>query len=149
MNRNVTVLLVFSVMLSSAAAANALEENGASALQATPATTANSPASIPRASNKWRIDFDESSKSDGIITFRLWSQGKPIDVPVSVRNNQSENSIARATRDAFRSVLGNGYKMETDDGEDVLVKVSGKMPDFSLALVSSGAKDIDISLRRE
>jgi len=104
----------------------------------------------PRTSNKWRIEFDESSKSDGVITFRVWTLGTTfIDVLVSVRDNQGENSIARSARDAFRAALGPGYKVETDDGEDVLIKVKGKTPHFGLALVGSTAKDVDIDLERE
>lgn len=104
----------------------------------------------PRASNKWRIEYDESSKSDGTIIFRVWTNGTDVvDVPVAVRDNQSENSIARLTRDAFRKILGKGYKVETDDGEDVLIKATGKTKSFGLALVSSTAKDVDINLDRE
>lgn len=104
----------------------------------------------PRTSNKWRIQFDESSKSDGTITFRVWTVGSSfVDVPVSVRDNQSENSIARSARDAIRTALGPGYRVETDDGEDVLIKVKGKTPHFGLALVGSTAKDVDVSFDRE
>lgn len=104
----------------------------------------------PRSSNKWRIKFDESSKSDGVITFRVWTTPTTtVDVPVNVARRQTENAIARATRDAFRTALGKGYKVETDDGEDVLVKAKGKTPRFSLALVSSTADDVDIRLHRE
>jgi len=104
----------------------------------------------PRVSNKWRVQFDESSKSDGTLLFRVWKDGvTPVDVPVAVPDNQGENAIARATRDAFRSVLGNGYKAEIDDGEDVLLKKSGSTENFSVALVSSTVKDVDISIGRE
>ena len=119
----------------------------AAAAQATPTAPALTP---PRTSNKWRIQFDESSKSDGVISLRVWTQGTTfVDVPVSVRNNQSENSIARGARDAFREVLGAGFKVETDDGEDVLVKARGKTPHFGLSLVGSTAKDVDVELDRE
>lgn len=104
----------------------------------------------PRVSNKWRILFDESSKSDGTILFRVWKDGvTPVDVPVTVRDNQGENAVARAARDALRSALGKGYKVETDDGEDVLLKKSGSTRNFIVALVSSTVKDVDISIGRE
>ena len=104
----------------------------------------------PRVSNKWRVQFDESSKSDGTLLFRVWKDGvTPVAVPVAVPDNQGENAIARATRDAFRSVLGKGYKAEIDDGEDVLLKKSGSTKNFSVALVSSTVKDVEISIGRE
>ena len=159
MNRNQSALLLASALLLFGMAAEAQDAQNAAAapsaqtpaLTAVPQATPAGPAmTAPRTSNKWRIEFDESSKSDGTITFRVWTQGDTtVDVPVSVRNNQTENSIARATRDAFRTVLGKGYKVETDDGEDVLIKISGKTPHFGLALVGSTAKDVDISLDRE
>lgn len=106
--------------------------------------------SAPRASNRWRIQFDEWSKSDRTLLFRVWKDGVTrMDVPVAVSNNQGENAIARATRDAFRSVLGKGYKAEIDDGEDVLLKKSGSTESFSVALVSSKAKGVDMSIDRE
>jgi len=159
MNRNQSALLLASALLFCGIAAKAQDAQGAAVVsdaqvpapttvsQATPAEPA---MTAPRTSNKWRIEFDESSKSDGTITFRVWTQGDTtIDVPVSVRNNQSENSIARSTRDAFRKALGKGYRVETDDGEDVLIKVSGKTPHFGLALLGSTAKDVDVRLHRE
>lgn len=104
----------------------------------------------PSSSNKWRIKFDESSKSDGVITFRLWpGEGEPMDVTVAVRNHQAENSIARATRDALRTRLGKGYQVEVDDGEDVLVKAKGGTRHFGLQVLSSSAKDVDVSLDKE
>ena len=159
MNRNQSAVLLASALLLWGMAAKAQDAQSAAVVPdaqapapttVPQATSAEPVMTAPRTSNKWRIEFDESSKSDGTITFRVWTEGDTtIDVPVSVRNNQSENSIARATRNAFRRVLGRGYHVETDDGEDVLIKVRGNTPHFGLALVSSTAKDVDVSVGRE
>ena len=107
-------------------------------------------AKSPRPSNKWRISFDETSKTDGQIVFRIWPKGgQPFEVVVEVKDGQRENSIARSARDAFKLALGKGYGVETDDGEDVLLKAKGKTPNFGLELVSNSAKDVDIDLDRE
>lgn len=104
----------------------------------------------PRASNKWRIEFDERAKSDGTISFRIWPRdGAPVQVDVPVVDGQSENHIAAATRDALKVRLGKGFHVETDDGEDVLVKARHGTGDFGLELLGNTARDVDIKLRRE
>jgi hypothetical protein len=107
-------------------------------------------AERPRASNKWRILFDERAKSDGTISFRIWPKdGAPLQVDVAVIDGQSENHIASAARDALRVALGKGFHVEVDDGEDVLVKARHGTGDFGLQLIGNTARDVDIKLRRE
>ena len=88
------------------------------------ASTAGLAEDKPVVSNKWRIEVDETAKSDGTITFRLTPQeGAPIDVPVALASGRSENQVADAISDAFNATVDKEtYKVEVDDGEDVLVK---------------------------
>jgi hypothetical protein len=142
---------VLPIMTALLLAGPAIAKDDPTAPASTPtASSLPAGAKSPRASNKWRISFDESSKTDGQIIFRVWPKGSdPIEVSVVVRKGQQENSIARSARDAFKAVLGKAYGVETDDGEDVLIKVKGKTANFGLELVSSSAKDVDIDLDRE
>lgn len=115
-----------------------------------PASDAADPAVRPHASNKWRIAFDERAKSDGTITLRVWpAAADPILIEVPIKDGVSENHIAQAVRDAIGTRLGKGYHVETDDGEDVLVKARHGTKDFGLDLVSNTVRDVDIKLRRE
>ncbi|WP_448142785.1 hypothetical protein [Stenotrophomonas bentonitica] len=116
----------------------------------TPAVAGAAEAERPRASNKWRIVFDERAKSDGTISFRVWPKdAPPLQVDVAVLDGQSENHIAKSARDALGVALGKGFHVETDDGEDVLVKARHGTGDFGLQLISNTARDVDIKLRRE
>ena len=123
----------------------------ARAQQSAQATTdAADPALRPHGSNKWRIEFDERAKSDGTLMFRIWPSGAdPVLVEVPVRDGMSENHIAQAVRDAIGARLGKGYHVETDDGEDVLVKSRHGTGDFGIDLVSNTVRDVDIDLERE
>lgn len=115
-----------------------------------PASDAADPAVRPHASNKWRIAFDERAKSDGTITFRVWpADGEPILIEVPIKDGVSENHIAAAVRDVIGTRLGKAYHVETDDGEDVLVKARHGTKDFGLDLVSNTVRDVDIKLHRE
>ena len=102
-------------------------------------------------SNKWRIEFDGGANSDGEIVFRVTPEGgEPIDVNTLVDDGTGENRVASKVRDAFREQLPDGaYHVEKDDGEDVLVKRRGDTPDFSMELVSSSVKSVDIDIERE
>lgn len=141
-------LILIPLLLAACASASAQSQP-----QSTPAAPVATPAPAgprPASSNKWRIKFDESAKSDGSIVFRVWpGEGAPRDVSVAVRDNQSENSIAHSTREAMRRVLGEAYHVEVDDGEDVLVKTRHGTARFGLQLLSNDAEDVDIKLHKE
>ena len=104
-----------------------------------------------RPSNKWRIEFSEGANSDGVITFLLAPEvGQGQIVKASIPDGTSENHVARITRDAFRQQLPEDqYHIETDDGEDLLVKRKHGAPDFAIELLSNSAKSVRIHLQRE
>ena len=101
-------------------------------------------------SNKWRLQVSEGANNDGVMRFRVTPKdGAPIDVPVSLKNGRGEDGAARDIRDTFRQALGpDSYKIEVDDGEDVLVKVR-KGPAISIVLVESTVKGTRINFDRE
>jgi len=100
--------------------------------------------------NKWRIEVSEGANSDGVLLFRVTThEGKATDVPVSIKNGRGENNVASDIRNALRKTLDSKiYKVELDDGEDVLVK-KRRGENFSLELVSSTVKSVRINLDKE
>lgn len=115
-----------------------------------PTTDAADLATRPLSSNKWRIAFDERAKSDGTITFRIWpAAAEPILIDIPIKDGVSENHIASAVRDAIGTRLGKAYHVETDDGEDVLVKARRGTGDFGLELLGNSVRDVDVHLHRE
>ena len=102
-------------------------------------------------SNKWRIQCSEGAKSAGELVFAFTPEGAAtFEVTVPVADGTSENGVARTIRDAFRTKLdGAKFKVEVDDGEDVLVKKKGRQPDFDLKLVSNSVEAVRILLDRE
>jgi hypothetical protein len=102
-------------------------------------------------SNKWRIEISESAKSDGTLLFRLTpKEGTATDVSVAIKDGRSENNVATDVRDAFKAALDEkAYKVEKDDGEDVLVKKHSGSKDFSLVLVESTVKAIRVNVEKE
>lgn len=101
-------------------------------------------------SNKWRIEVSEGANSDGRIVFRVTTQaGQSTDVTTSIKDGTGENHVAREIRDAFKAALDpDKYHVETDDGEDVLVKKK-KGPDFELKFVESTVKSVRLHVQKE
>ena len=101
-------------------------------------------------SNKWRLQCSGGADSDGVITLRITPKGgAPTEVAVAIKDRAGENAVARAIRDALKAQVGDRYKVETDDGEDVLVKKRGRQPDFEIAVVSNTVKGVHITRDRE
>jgi hypothetical protein len=101
-------------------------------------------------SNKWRIEVKEGANNDGVARFVVTPQGEAaIEVTVNIKDGRSENGVARDVRDAFKAALDKKrFKVEGDDGEDVLVKKKGG-PDFALQLLESTLKGTHFDLERE
>lgn len=70
----------------------------------------------------WRLEFSGHAESAGRIVLQLVpEEGEPVAATVEIRKGRSENSVARDVRDGLRAAVGNRFKVEVDDGEDVLV----------------------------
>lgn len=109
-----------------------------------------SAADGPKLSNKWRIECSEGANNDGTIRFRVTPKdGEAVEVAVNVAKGRGENGVAKDIRDSLRAGLdAETYHVETDDGEDVLVK-KRKGPDFALELVESNVKGTRINIEKE
>jgi hypothetical protein len=112
----------------------------------------SAPAAEPelRYSNKWRLEVSEGANNAGNMNFRVTPKGgTAIDIPVALKKGRGEDGCARDIRDTFKKALDKDvYKIEIDDGEDVLVKVR-KGPDIAIELVSSDVKGTRVNLGRE
>lgn len=100
--------------------------------------------------NKWRLEVSEGANNDGVMTFRLTPKGgAPVVIPVSLKKGRGEDGCARDIRDTFKKALDKDtYKVEVDDGEDVLVKKRNG-PDFAVELIESTVKGTRVNIDRE
>ena len=75
--------------------------------------------------------------------------GLSLSAPL-VRAASAGRIESEANYAVFRTKLdGAKFKVEVDDGEDVLVKKKGRQPDFDLKLVSNSVEAVRILLDRE
>lgn len=102
-------------------------------------------------SNKWRIEVSEGANLDGELVFEFSPRGaEPFEVVVPVPDGYSENHVARHIRKVLKAKLDRRqFKVEVDDGEDVLVKRRLGKPRFGLRLVRQTVKSVRINLDRE
>jgi len=101
--------------------------------------------------NKWRIELDGQAMKTGEIQFRVTPrQGEPTDITVNIKSGRAENNIAKDVRDAFAAKLSpQRYTIETDDGEDILIKKKDGQPDFALELIDSNVQNVNIKIEGE
>jgi hypothetical protein len=98
--------------------------------------------------SKWRIAFDHWAENDGELVLRIAPlNGTPIDVSTKITKNTTENAVADIVKGALKAQLGKGYKVEVDDGEDVLIKKSGKTPKFEVTMVSSSVTGLNVKIK--
>ncbi|HEY5805740.1 MAG TPA: hypothetical protein VIT90_18845 [Lysobacter sp.] len=101
-------------------------------------------------SNKWRIQVSSDADSDGTVVFRIAPvKEAPIDITVAVPKGAGENHVAKLIRDAMRAKLGDAYRVEVDDGEDVLVKKRLGDANFDLIITQKTVSGVRISLDKE
>ncbi len=102
------------------------------------------------AAGKWRIAFGHRAANDGTITLRISPEGGvPVDVETKIPARSGADKVAKAVRDSLKVSLGEGYHVETDDGEDVVIGRTGKTPKFELTLASSTLTGLEVNIRRE
>lgn len=101
-------------------------------------------------SNKWRLEFSGAAESAGEIVLRIQPVGgEAVEVSTRIEGNDGENRVAGKVRDTLKAALKADYRIERDDGEDVLVKRRWGRPLFEVSLVSSTVKDVRINFDRE
>ncbi len=111
---------------------------------------AAAPAAELRYSNKWRLEVSEGANNAGVIRFRVTPKGgTAIDIPVALEDGRGEDGAARDIRDTLKKALDKDlFKIELDDGEDVLVKVR-EGPVIAIELVESTVKGTRVNLDPE
>jgi len=100
--------------------------------------------------SKWRVEFDHWAENDGELVLRISPlNGTPIDVTTRISKNTTENAAADLVAGALKAALGKGYKVEVDDGEDVLIKRASKTPKFEVSMASSSVAGLNVSVGRD
>jgi len=100
-------------------------------------------------SGKWRVVFDHWAEADGELVLRIAPvTGDPIDVTTKIPKGMTENDVATLVTGAIKASVGKAYKVEVDDGEDVIIKKAGKTPKFELTMVSSSVTGLNVKIKR-
>lgn len=102
-------------------------------------------------SNKWRLQFSGKAQSDGVIVLKLSPVGgTPITVEIQVPDNTSENGVAKVVTKSLKKQLpSDGYHVERDDGEDVLIKAKRGAANFDIEIVSNTVEHVRINPDKE
>jgi hypothetical protein len=143
--------LALAVSLTLSSVSVFAQEPAATTPAATEATEAPAtPAAPLKLSNKWRIEVSEGANNTGTLLFRVTpDKGVATDVLVDVKKGRGENGVATDIKNTFKKVLDpKVYHVETDDGEDVLVK-KRKGPNFEVKFVESTLKGTRIDVEKE
>ena len=99
---------------------------------------------------KWRIQFGEYSANDGAITFHVAPEGgTAVDVETKISKGSGATSVARKVKDSLKASLGDGYDVETDDGQDVIIRAESKTPKFDLTLAGSTLAGTSVRFKME
>jgi len=99
---------------------------------------------------KWRIEFGSHADDDGVITLRVSPEGgTPVEVETKVVAKSGADKVANAVRDSLRATLGEGYHVEIDDGEDVVIGRRAKTPKFEVTLAGSTITGLEVKVGRE
>ena len=72
-----------------------------------------------------------------------------MDVETKIAAKSGADKVAKTVRDSLRASLGEGYHVETDDGEDVVIKREGKTPKFEVTLASSTLTGLVVKIKKE
>ena len=150
--RRLATLLCSTLLLASGFAA--AQEAAPAPAAAAPA--AEAPAPLDRStldySNKWRIGFDNRAKADGTLVFRMVMNDKdaePLVVTVPISKGTGENNAADVVKKALRKAFPKDFKVEGDDGEDVLVKLNFMEGRSSLELLENNVEGLKVKVRKE
>jgi len=102
-------------------------------------------------SNKWRLEFSGNAESDGVIVIQITPvDGEPIELPTEITKGTGENKVAKTVVNSLKAQLPkSAYKVERDDGEDVLIKKRSNTPKFDVAITTNTVKGVRINPDRE
>ena len=100
--------------------------------------------------NKWRLQFSGNAESAGRLVLELSpSVGEPIRASADIPQGLGENDVAKSVRGALQAQAGKRYSVETDDGEDVLVKKHHGERDFIVTVVENSVRGVRIGVGAE
>jgi len=102
-------------------------------------------------SNKWRLQFSGSARSDGVIELKITPKdGEDMLAGVNINARTSENNVAKAVVAALKAQLPeDSFHIERDDGEDVLIKKRHGAKDFDVEIVYNSVKNVRINIEHE
>ena len=151
------LLLSFSAAVFSQDAAPAVDADVAEVPLEAPAVVAEpamTEAPLDRAtlrySNKWRLRFENTTKSDGTLVFRVTEKdADPVIVRIAIKKGMREGNICDVVKSNLRKALPRNFKVEGDDGDHVLVKHNFTEGRFSLELLSNDVKKMKVKLSKE
>ena len=107
-------------------------------------------ASAGGVENKWRLDVSGNAESAGHIVLELApAVGDPIRATIDIPRGRGENDVAKDIRDALQAQAGKRYSVETDDGEDVLVKKHEGERDFVITIVENNVLGVKLNVDAE
>ena len=108
-------------------------------------------SALAEPTNKWRIEFNGSSRSAGEIIFEVTPLGtEPIVVSIEIPDKTSENAVAKLVVKELKSQLSADlFNIERDDWEDVLIKKRRGAADFELKLVFSNVEHLRINTEHD
>lgn len=109
-----------------------------------------SASALAKPSNKWRLEFSGSARTDGAIVISVTPMGgQAVEVSTDIKKGDGENRVASKVRDALKLALAEHYRLSVDDGEDVLIKKRSGQPDFDAVVVSNSVESVRIRVQRE
>ena len=112
------------------------------------AAIANSAAADP--AHKWRIEFGGRAAEDGAVVLRLNPiTGTSLDVEPRVPARSDDAHVAQAVADSLKLSLGDRYRVQTDDKDDVIISTAGDGPRFDLSLTRTTLTGIEIDIEQE
>ena len=98
---------------------------------------------------RWRIEFERSADTDGVIVLRLWPHDQPpIEVSIPVQQGNTGNGLARKVRDLLRDSLDKNKFAVEDVGHFVTIAAFNGERRFALELASNTAEGLGIELDR-
>ena len=100
--------------------------------------------------NKWRLQMSGDAESTGQITLAIAAANEEaITVTVPIAEGLDENAVAAAVVNELTLRLGDLYRVERDDGEDVLIKRRPGEKKFSVSVVENTVQGVRVNLDEE
>ena len=99
----------------------------------------------------FRIEVDGGADALGQIVFSFAEDGaEAFEIPVSIPKGTPENNVARRIRKELRRALPkDGYGVDLDGGEKVVVSAKDAAKNYGIRLARNTVSGTEISIARE